>query len=147
MLAERVAPPVKRLPRMEVRRVRDGGARDAFCGIGSACFHVPVLWFQEVFDSESVWERFAAYVGYADGEPVSTAATVIGCDAIGVYNVATLPDRQRLGYGEAVMRYALAEARREHGMERSVLQSTPAGYKLYERMGYRTVAKLAVYAA
>jgi ribosomal protein S18 acetylase RimI-like enzyme len=147
MLAERVAPPVKRLPRMEVRRVRDGGARDAFCGIGSACFHVPVLWFQEVFDSESVWERFAAYVGYADGEPVSTAATVIGCDAIGVYNVATLPDRQRLGYGEAVMRYALAEARREHGMERSVLQSTPAGYKLYERMGYRTVTKVAVYAA
>ncbi len=37
--------------------------------------------------------------------------------------------------------------RREHGLERSILQSTPAGYRLYERMGYRTVTKVAVYAA
>ena len=147
MVADRVAPPVKRLPVIEVRRVRDAAARDAFCGIGSACFHVPFLWFQEVFDSESVWDRFAGYVGYVDGEPVSTAATVMGCDAIGVYNVATLPDNQRQGYGEAVMRYALDDARREHGIERSILQSTPAGYKLYERMGYRTVTRVAVYAA
>jgi ribosomal protein S18 acetylase RimI-like enzyme len=147
MLAERVAPPVKTLPGVEVRRVRDAAARDAFCGIGSVCFHVPFLWFQEVFDTDSVWERFAAYVGYVDGEPVATAATVMAYDAIGVYNVATLPDNQRLGYGEAVMRYALEDARREHGIERSILQSTPAGYKLYERMGYRTVTKVAVYAA
>lgn len=147
MLAERVAPPVKPLPGIEVRRVRDNAARDAFCGIGSACFHVPFTWFQEVFDSESVWERFAGYVGYVNGEPVSTAATVAGCDAIGVYNVGTLPDSRRLGYGEAVMRYALADARREHGIERSILQSTPAGYRLYQRMGYRTVTKVAVYAA
>jgi ribosomal protein S18 acetylase RimI-like enzyme len=147
MVAERVKPPARPLPRIEVRRVREASARDAFCGIGSTCFHVPFLWFQEVFDSESVWERFAGYVGYVDGEPTSTAATVMGCDAVGVYNVATLPDRQRLGYGEAVMRYALEDARREHGIERSILQSTPAGYKLYERMGYRTVTKVAVYAA
>jgi ribosomal protein S18 acetylase RimI-like enzyme len=147
MVAERVAPPVKRLPPIEVRRVRSAAGREAFCGIGSTCFHVPFLWFQEVFDSESVWDRFAGYVGYVDGEPVSTTATVMGCDAIGVYNVATMPDNQRLGYGEAVMRYALADARREHGIERSILQSTPAGLKLYERMGYRTVTRIAVYAA
>jgi GNAT superfamily N-acetyltransferase len=147
MVAERVAPPVKRLPAVEVRRVRDNASRDAFCGIGSTCFHVPFLWFQEVFDHERVWERFAGYVGYVDGEPVSTAATVMGCDAIGVYNVATVPDHQRFGYGEAVMRYALDDARREHGIERSILQSTPAGYGLYERMGYRTVTRVAVYAA
>ena len=126
MLAERVAPPVKPLPDLDVLRVRDAATRDAFCGIGSACFHVPFLWFQEVFDGESVWERFAGYVGFVDGKAVSTAAIVMGCDAMGVYNVATLPDCQRLGYGEAVMRHALADARREHGVERSILQSTPA---------------------
>ena len=112
MIAERVAPPDRPLPPVEVRRVRNSAGRDAFCGIGSACFHVPFQWFQEVFDNESVWERFASYVGYVDGEAVCTAATVIGCDAIGVYNVATLPDRQRLGYAEAVMRHALDDARR-----------------------------------
>jgi ribosomal protein S18 acetylase RimI-like enzyme len=147
MIADRVAPPVKPLPHVEVRRVRGSDGRDAFCGIGSACFHVPFLWFREVFDNDSVWDRFAGYVGYVDGEAVSTTATVVGCDAVGVYNVATMPERQRLGYAEAVMRYALEDARREHGIERSILQSTPAGLRLYERMGYRTVTKVAVYAA
>ena len=53
-----------------------------------------------------------------DGEPVSTAAIVLGSGVVGVYNVATLPGHQRRGYGEAVMRHALAEARRESGTPR-----------------------------
>lgn len=145
MVVERVAPPVRPLPALEFRRVGDTATRDAFCDIGSVCFHVPISWFREVFESGSVWQRFAGYVGYADQEPVSTAAIVIGGGALGVYNVATLPGYQRRGYGEAVMRHALEEARREYGIERSILQSTPAGYRLYERMGYRAVTSVAVY--
>ena len=147
MVAESVAPPLKPLPRVDVRRVGDRATRDAFCAIGSVCFHVPLAWFREVFDNEGVWERFAGYVGYAGDEPVSTAAIVVGGGAAGVYNVATMPEWQHRGYGEAVMRHALAESRKEHGLERSILQSTPAGYRLYQRMGYRTVTKVAVYAS
>lgn len=145
MIAEPVAPPVKPLPELAIRRVDGGSTRDAFCGIGSTCFHVPLPWFEEVFASRTVWERFAGYVGYVDDDPVSTAAVVASRDGVGVYNVATLPGRQRCGYGEAVMRHALAEARREHGMERAILQSTPAGLRLYERMGFRTVTRVSVY--
>jgi ribosomal protein S18 acetylase RimI-like enzyme len=145
MVAERLLPPAVPLPALDVRRVFRAPERDAFCEIGSLCFHVPPAWFREVFDNDLVWERFAGYVGYVDGEPVSTAAIVIGGNAIGVYNVATIPTRQRRGYGEAVMRHAIRDARREHGIERSILQSTPAGFKLYERMGYRTVARVSVY--
>jgi GNAT superfamily N-acetyltransferase len=145
MVAERVLPPAGRLPELDVRRVYRGAERDAFCEIGSLCFHVPLVWFREVFDNDAVWDRFAGYVGYAEGEPVSTAAIVMGGDAIGVYNVATIPTHQRRGFGEAVMRHAIDCARRQHGIERSILQSTPAGYRLYERMGYRTVAKVSVY--
>jgi GNAT superfamily N-acetyltransferase len=145
MIAERLLPPVRPLPPMDVRRVRDGRAVPDFCGIGSACFHVPIAWFREVFDSHSVWERFASYVAYVDGEAVSTAAVVQGADVLGVYNVATLPEHQYHGYGEAVMRYALEDARRVSGIERSILQSTPAGLRLYERMGYRAVTSVAVY--
>ena len=147
MVAERIAPPVKPLPVLQVRRVGDTATRDAFCAIGSTCFHVPILWFREVFDNHLVWQQFAAYVGYHNEEPVATAAVVIGGGAMGVYNVATVPDQQRRGYGEAVMRHALAEAQREHGLERSILQSTPAGYKLYQRMGYRQITRVSVYAS
>jgi ribosomal protein S18 acetylase RimI-like enzyme len=145
MVAEHIAPPVKSAPRLEVRRVADAATRDAFCAIGSVCFHVPLTWFQEVFDNQGVFKQFASYVGYVDGEAVSTTALVMGGGAVGVYNVATLPQHQRKGYGEAVMRHALADSRRLHGVERTILQSTPAGYNLYQRMGFRTVTRVAVY--
>jgi ribosomal protein S18 acetylase RimI-like enzyme len=147
MVAEHIAPPLRRLPILEVRRVEPGPVRDAFCALGALCFHVPPSWFNQVFDSDAVWENFAGYVGYHDEEPVATAAVIMGGGALGVYNVATTPSHQRRGFGEAVMRRALDDARRRTGIERVVLQSTPAGYKLYQRMGFRTVTTVAVYAS
>lgn len=147
MVAERVLPPVRPAPQIDVRRVTSGPTCDAFCDIGSVCFHVPISWFHEVFDSNSVWDDFASYVGYVDEEPVSTAAVVMGGSAVGVYNVATLPGHQRCGYGEAVMRHAVDDARRRTGVERAILQSTPAGLRIYERMGFRSVTRVAVYSA
>ena len=145
MVSDRILPPVKPLPTIEVRRVCDAATRDAFCAIGSVCFHVPLVWFHEVFESDAVWDKFAAYVGYANGAAVSTAAVIDGGGALGVYNVATLPGHQRLGYGEYVMRHALADMKCLSGIERTILQSTPAGYRLYERMGYRTITSVSVY--
>jgi len=145
MLAEQVAPPLHELPKLDVRRTGGGPVKDAFCAIGALCFNVPLEWFREVFEGDAVWKDFAAYVGYADGEPVSTAATVVGGSAVGIYNVATTPGYQRHGYGEAVMRHALEQARLEHGLSRTVLQSTPQGFELYERMGYRTVTSVKVF--
>jgi GNAT superfamily N-acetyltransferase len=145
MLAEDLLPPLRPLPVLNVRRVSAGQGREDFCAIGSTCFNVPLPWFCEVFEADSVWEDFAGYVGYLDGEPVCTAATVLGGGAIGVYNVATVPAHQRQGYGEAVMRYAVDQARRAHGLSRTILQSTPQGFPLYERMGYRTVTSVAVF--
>jgi len=49
MVAEQVRPPLRRLPEIEVRRVGDVPTQDAFCAIGSVCFHVPLTWFREVF--------------------------------------------------------------------------------------------------
>ena len=147
MVAERILPPVKPLPTLEIRRVADAATRDAFCAIGSTCFHVPLPWFREVFDDDSIWDRFIGWVGYTGGEPVSTAATVIGGGAVGVYNVATMPEHQMRGYGETVTRHAIAEAQRRHGITGTILQSTPAGHRLYQRMGFRTVTNVAVYAS
>jgi ribosomal protein S18 acetylase RimI-like enzyme len=147
MVSEKLLPPTRPLPEIEVRRVRDCRTADDFRGIGSVCFHVPIAWFNEVYDNDSVWDHFSGYVGYVDGVPVSTTATVACGDTIGVYNVATLPDHQRRGYGEAVMRRALAEAECERPARPVVLQSTEAGLRLYERMGFRTVARFSVYAS
>ncbi len=147
MVAERLKPPVRPLPQLDVRRVETGPVRDAFCAIGALCFHVPPAWFNQVFDSERVWRNFAGYVGYHDEEPVATTAIVMGGGAMGVYNVATVPTHQRRGFGEAVMRHALADAAAAKRDRASDLQSTPAGLNLYRRMGFRTVTNVAVYAS
>ena len=147
---DRILPPEKPLPHVEVRRVRGAATWDAFCQIGSVCFHVPITWFREVFDNEAVG------VGSLSSASSATWTTnwyhrppriVNGAGGIGVYNVATLPASQRRGYGEAVLRHALAEVGRERGPERVILQSTPAGLRLYERMGFRQVARVAVYSS
>ncbi len=145
MIAEQILSPDRQLPDIEVRRVSGEAVKDAFCAIGAMCFNVPILWFREVFDSQSVWNDFASYVGYVNGEPVSTTATVIGAGVVGVYNVATVPGHQRRGYGEALVRYALEQARLQHGISRTILQATPQGFDLYQRMGYRTVTSVAVF--
>jgi len=43
------------------------------------------------------------------------------------------------------MRRAIEDAQREHGVTRTILQSTPAGLRLYERMGFRTITRVSVY--
>lgn len=147
MSAERLLPPRRVLPEIEVRRVADESTRLAFCDVGCTCFHVPLNWFREIFLCGPLWDSdFVGYVGYVDGEPVATAATVTAAGAIGVYNVATLPAHRRRGHGEAVMRYALEKARQETGCERSVLQATDHGLPLYLSMGYKTVTTVDVYA-
>jgi GNAT superfamily N-acetyltransferase len=147
MIAERLLPPYRALPQPEIRRVEGEPTCAAFCQIGSVCFNVPLAWFCEVFENPSVWKDFAGYVGYVDGQPVSTAATVVSDHVVGVYNVATLPGHQRRGYGEAIMRHALEKAREAHGLERTILQSTPQGFPIYQRMGYRTVTRVVVYSS
>lgn len=147
MAAERLLPPHRELPVLDIRRVCDQRTRLAFCDVGSTCFNVPIHWFREIFLWDPVWAKsFRGWVGYFNGEPVVTAATVEACDVVGTYNVATLPPYRRLGFAEAVMRRALEETRAETGYERTILQSTEQGFRLYERMGYRTVTKVIVYA-
>ena len=147
MIAERLPPPRRALPSLDVRRVRSAATRSDFCAIGSTCFNVPLPWFQEVFQGETVWEEFASWVGYCEGEPVSTASTVTSNGVVGLYNVATLPGHQRRGYGEVMVRHAVEDACRRHGISRTVLQSTSQGLALYESLGYRTVTRVAVYSS
>lgn len=147
MVAEAVLPPERGLPAIDIRRVKDARLRDRFCELGSACFNVPSTWFREVFDTDTIWDQFRGYVGFVDGEPVATAAVVVTPGVLGVYNVATIPPYQHRGYGEAIMRGALEDTRREAPFERTILQSTAQGLSLYLRMGYRSVTKVDVYAS
>ncbi|MEU4270902.1 GNAT family N-acetyltransferase [Streptomyces sp. NPDC026092] len=57
----------------------------------------------------------------------------------GVYVVTTTEDQHRQGIGAALTVAAL-EAGRARGLTVGTLQSSPAGFPVYERLGFETVA-------
>src|ERR1700733_3395777 len=92
MAAETIRPATRKLPALEVRRVKSAQTLNDFRALGSTCFHVPLSWFSEVFDPGiATNDAFVCWVGYLDGLPVATAATVSANGVVGLYNVATAP--------------------------------------------------------
>jgi ribosomal protein S18 acetylase RimI-like enzyme len=59
--------------------------------------------------------------------------------------VATLPELQRRGYAEAVMRHAMAQAQEEAGPKQTVLHATAAGEPLYRAMGFHPITPFVGY--
>jgi ribosomal protein S18 acetylase RimI-like enzyme len=146
MVAERIPRPERRLPGLDFRRVMNEHERLAFCSIGSVCFHVPPGWFDEIFDRRMKdRQNFEAWVGYLNGEPIATAATVTTAGVIGLYNVAVLPGYRHYGYAEAVMRHAAAQVQERTGLERVILQSTRQAIRMYERLGFSPVTRILVF--
>ncbi len=146
MATGRLRPPTRTLPEIEVRPMEPGTTLNDFRALGSTCFHVPIAWFSEVFD-ERVAERkvFRCWVGYREGVPVATAASVLSERALGIYNVATAPEHRKHGYAEAITRFAIESASRDGQPPRLVLQSTSQGHRLYDRMGFYPVTRVLVY--
>jgi ribosomal protein S18 acetylase RimI-like enzyme len=148
MYADRLAPATRLLPVLNVRPVADESTRGAFAEVMSTAFEIPHSVSLSVYGAERAWQgTFEGYVGYANGRAVTTAATVIKGDVIGLYSVATLPQHRRLGFAEAIMRQVIREAQERRGVSRTVLQATSSGFGLYEAMGYRTVTSFNVFIA
>jgi GNAT superfamily N-acetyltransferase len=148
MVCCRLAPPARPAPELEIRPVVDSASRAAFAHINAIAFRIPFEWCRELYGVEELWnESFSGYIGFAGGNAVSTSATLIAADAIGVYAVATLPGHEHKGFGEAMTRHALTAAQERSGTELSILQATAAGLPLYRRMGYEVVTHFTVYSA
>lgn len=78
------------------------------------------------------------YVGYLEGEPVAVSSLVMAAGLAGIYAVATLPAARRRGIGAAMTLHAMAEGKRR-GARHAVLQATPMGLPVYERLGFAQV--------
>jgi GNAT superfamily N-acetyltransferase len=146
MLAEALVPPVRRLPKIECRPVADRLTRQSFCTLTAVSFDIPMSIAKAVYEPERAWcGDYRGFVGTAGGKPVAIIALVATREALGVYSLSTLPEWRRMGYGEALLRAAVAAEQARTGIQRLVLQSTDAGYSLYRRLGFNEVAKFSVY--
>jgi GNAT superfamily N-acetyltransferase len=148
MVSERLAPPVRPLPSIEVRRITEEEGMRHIADINSISYGIPVEMGREAVASLAMFQGDCqGYVGHAEGRAVSAAA-ILRLEGIAyVAMVATLPEHRQRGYAEAVIRHGLAEAQRAWRLERTVLHATPAGYSIYRRMGYRDVTRFGFYLA
>lgn len=145
MVAPRLGPEQRRTD-LEIRRVTDPGTRVSFTHIVSVSFDIPYGLCESIYAQEAAWRGdYVGYVGYVNGMAVAITATVVAAGAIGIYSVGTLPAYRRRGYGEALMRHAVDQARLASGLEHVLLQSSPSGLSLYRRLGFRAVSRFEVY--
>lgn len=84
------------------------------------------------------------YIGFLDGIAVATAAMVLDAGVAGIYAVATVSQARRKGIGEFMTVMPLLEAR-QLGYHVGILQASPMGYPLYQRIGFKDVCKFSIY--
>lgn len=78
------------------------------------------------------------YMGEVDSVPVTTGLGVTLGGSVGIFNIATPPAHRRHGYGAAVTARAVSDGLAA-GATWAWLQSSRAGFAVYERLGFRTV--------
>lgn len=84
------------------------------------------------------------YVARIDGEAVGTVTLTYHGETCGIWAMGTDTARQRGGIGLRLLSTAMAQAR-SNGNRRFFLGATPAGYRLYERLGFETVCTARVW--
>jgi hypothetical protein len=97
--------------------------------------------FYELISSLGIELPYRHYLGYLDGQPVSTATLFLGSGVAGIYNVATLAEARRMGLGAAITLQPLLFAR-NLGYKAGILQSSEMGFHIYTQLGFHKLCTM-----
>ena len=146
MYADQLLAPVRPLPALEYVPVRAPATRFDFCHVMAVAFRTPLNTFLDVYHTLGYWDgQMRGFVAYSGNRALATACVFPAHGVLGLYGVSVLPEVQRKGIGEAVVRHALAQVALQTGLRASVLESSEMAEGLYRRMGYRPIAGVSVY--
>ena len=84
------------------------------------------------------------YVARINGEAVGTVTMTYHGETCGIWAMGTNAGRQRGGIGRRLLSTAMVQAR-DSGTRRFFLGATPAGFRLYEGLGFETVCSARVW--
>jgi N-acetylglutamate synthase len=123
---------------LEIRQLHPQEAR-LHAGVAAAGFEAPEEPFRQLVTPEVLrLPGVRCYLGEVSGRPVTTGMGVTLAAFVGIFNIATPPADRRRGYGAAVTARAVTDGLAA-GARWSWLQSSAAGYPVYERLGFRTI--------
>jgi N-acetylglutamate synthase len=107
--------------------------------VAAAGFQVaPEMFLQLMTPAVLAAPGVRCYLGEVDGQPVTTGLGVKLGSNVAIFNIATPPEHRRRGYGAAITARVVADGLAA-GARWSWLQSSAEGYKVYERLGFRTI--------
>lgn len=125
-------------PELTFERVTTDEQLQAYADLNSRAYGFPLEDGRDGLGGSELWKNVVhAYLGLQDGVPVTCAGAVEQNGSLFVALVATAPEWERRGYGEAVTRKALYEGERATGLKRATLHATVAGAPVYPRIGFR----------
>ena len=146
MATEELLPSTTHNSKLNCVSVNNLELRRAVADINAISSNLPPAPFREILELDQFWqETVFGTLGYVENKPVSTAITFLINDEFYVGLVATLPDYRNQGYAEAVIRHSLEQAEQRYGKKRTALHATPAGFPVYQRMGYQPTAYFRTY--
>jgi len=133
-------PPDDAPPGLEIRTVADQATLDEHMAISAESFRInprelPALAPLKLIEQPG----WFIYVGYVDGQPVTSSSLLLSGDTAGVYWVGTVAAHRKRGLGEAMTWHALREGAKR-GATVGILQASNMGKPIYERMGFHVVS-------
>jgi N-acetylglutamate synthase len=129
-----------------VRRISED-EHQTYRQVVTAGFGTPEHTFADLTRPEVIGGKgMSAYLVEQAGTPVATSFGALIGKCMGVFNVSTVPGHRRRGYARmatmAVLQHASAS-----GAQTAFLHSTPAGYRVYESLGFETSETWQVFVA
>jgi N-acetylglutamate synthase len=94
--------------------------------------------FADLTRREVIGEKgMSAYLVEEAGKPVATSFGALMGKCVGVFNISTVPGSRRRGYARMATTAVLQHAHAS-GARTAFLHSTPAGFRVYESLGFET---------
>ena len=125
---------------LRLERVADAGDLELWARLSSAGFGSDVQIYYDAylrhgFGAEAQSQH---YIGYDQGEAVTSATLLLAGGIAGIYDLSTPPQLRRRGYGAAITAAVMREAARQ-GHADAWLWASVMGRSVYEQVGFTTV--------
>jgi GNAT superfamily N-acetyltransferase len=135
------------VPDLEVIRIATADGLAQALALSAESFSAPAEIFAPLYDLDvAALHGLEYYLGCVGKVDVTTAVGFTVGDAVGIFNVATLPQHRGHGYAGAIT----AEAARQGfhaGAKFAWLQANPLSHSLYGRLGFRDVETYVLWTA
>ncbi len=132
---------------LEIRKVRDAAGMADWASVFVEGYGLPPDWepgMLGMMRALGLGDDVQCYLARLDGENVAASCVFYSAGAAGIYCVGTRRNWRGRGIGAAVTLQPLLDARQK-GYRLGILQSSEMGYRVYERMGFKEVCKVAHY--